>query len=78
MFPPPFFPRFRHKRERRGFNIALEPRDAHARGIVALGRACVRACRAAGVAKPPRRTSINTGLSLVVWVLSGQGVSPGK
>lgn len=34
--------------------------------------------RAAGIAKAPGRTSINTDLSLLVWVLSGQGVSPGK
>ena len=37
-----------------------------------------KAGRAAGIAKAPGRTSINTGLSLLVWVLSGQGVSPGK
>lgn len=57
--------------------VALE----HVRGIVALGRVYACPCaagRAAGIAKAPRRTSINTGLSLVVWVLSGQGVSPGK
>jgi len=37
-----------------------------------------KAGRAAGIAKAPGRTSINTGLSLLVWVLSGQGVSPRK
>lgn len=59
-------------------------RDAHVRGIV-TPRACVctrisvcEAGRTAGIAKAPGRTSINTGLSLLVWVLSGQGVSPGK
>lgn len=58
-------------------------RDAYVRGIVTLGRVYARvsvceAGRAAGIAKAPGRTSINTGLSLLVWVLSGQGVSPGK
>lgn len=73
------------------FSVELD-RDAHACAIVALklctcmcvcvlARTCIRDAvvgRVVGIAKAPGHTSINTGLSLLVWVLSGQGVSPGK
>lgn len=70
-----YSPRFRRRCDR----CDCTDRDAHVRGIVALARVYVcEAGRTAGIAKAPGRTSINTGLSLLVWVLSGQGVSPGK
>lgn len=49
--------------------------------VCVLARTCIRDAvvgRVVGIAKAPGHTSINTGLSLLVWVLSGQGVSPGK
>lgn len=55
-----------------GRSRCTRTRDCYTRAYVC------EAGRAAGIAKAPGRTSINTGLSLLVWVLSGQGVSPGK